>query len=94
MTSETVLPSDRAFAFAFAHSWSLTLIERIFFIICLSYTETKEPKTSQLPKTKTEPLPSNLRCAFQRERLTFSFVLSLMTRAIAGLIGTNLVFIE
>jgi hypothetical protein len=31
MTSETVLPSDRAFAFARAHSWSLTLTERIFF---------------------------------------------------------------
>jgi ABC-type multidrug transport system fused ATPase/permease subunit len=88
------LPSDRAFAFAFAHSWSLTLIERIFFIICLSYTETKERKTSQLPKTKTAPLPSNLQYGFQKERLTFSFVLSLMTRAIAGLIGTNLVFIE
>jgi hypothetical protein len=48
ITSETDLPSDFAFAFAFAHTWSLTRTDLIFFpTITTPHIRSLNPNTNQ-----------------------------------------------
>jgi len=48
ITSETDLPSDFAFAIAFAHTWSLTLTDLIFLpTITTPHIHSLNPNTNQ-----------------------------------------------
>lgn len=70
MTSEIVRPSARAFAFARAHSWSLTLTDRIFFII-FSCTKKAEVQKVQPSKKEIAQLPSNRQYVIRKECQSF-----------------------